>query len=184
MKGRIQPKTLVAVGLIAVCAFLVVRLILQTARAGAGAPAPRRVTSAPPAASSSAQRPSGVAAYDPTIRLDLLKSASGRELPQLLRDPFEFEPTPAQVQAKNAAAAAASRPPAPPPPPPIPLQALGYDQDEGGKLAAYLADDQDTYIVHEGEEFDKRFRVLKITPTMVEIEDETYHQTAQLPFPE
>jgi hypothetical protein len=37
-------------------------------------------------------------------------------------------------------------------------------------------------VIHEGETFAKRFRVLKITPNQVEVNDETTQQNIRLPF--
>jgi hypothetical protein len=79
-------------------------------------------------------------------------------------------------------APAAPAPPAPPAPPP--LKAVGYTEKAGGVKEAIVSDDQEIYIVHEGESFAKRFRVLKISPAAIEVDDETTHQTIRLPIPQ
>jgi hypothetical protein len=183
MKEKLNARALATVGLVALCGFLVVRLIVATAHVGAGAHS-LPLAAVRPAPARSGGAGDGMGAYDPRLHLDELARLSRRPLPRLDRDPFQFEPTPEQVQARNAAEAKANQPPAPPPLPPVPLKAVGFDQDDHGRYSACLVDDQEeTFVVHEGEEFDKRFRVLRITPAMVEIQDETYHQTVQLPFP-
>ncbi len=121
--------------------------------------------------------------YDPVLRLDVLRDLQARPLPKLDRNPFEFAPTPEEVKKKLEAARAATEPPPPPPPPPVPLKALGYSENNKGK-EAYLTDEQEIYVVHEGEEFARRFKAIKITPTQVEIEDESFHRTVQLLIPQ
>ncbi|HEY6293849.1 MAG TPA: hypothetical protein VI455_20030 [Terriglobia bacterium] len=125
------------------------------------------------------------ASNDAVLQLDVLKQLNSRSMPDLARNPFEFAPTPAQVQAQHEAEEREQHPAPPPPapPPPVPFKAMGYQQDSKGQRAAYLSDDQDTYIVHEGQEFGQRFKVLRITDTAVEVQDETYHQIVQLPYP-
>jgi hypothetical protein len=61
------------------------------------------------------------------------------------------------------------------------LKSLGYSE-KNGRQEAFVSDDDQTYVVHEGETFAQRYHVLKITPQFVEISDETTHQTVQLPF--
>ena len=39
-------------------------------------------------------------------------------------------------------------------------------------------------MVHEGEEFGKRYKAVKITPQQIEVEDQTTHQTGQLLIPQ
>ena len=46
------------------------------------------------------------------------------------------------------------------------------------------ADDAETYQVKEGEGFANKYKVISITPTLVEIEDESSHQKVELPFPQ
>jgi hypothetical protein len=120
------------------------------------------------------------------LRLDVLQQIDERPLPELTRNPFEFGPTPQEIeQAKQEKDRIEHPPPPPPPPPPpVPFKAMGYQQDAKGQRLAYLSDDQDTYIVREGQEFGQRFKVLKITDASVEVQDETYHQIVQLPYPQ
>lgn len=120
------------------------------------------------------------------LRLDALKEIDERPLPELTRNPFEFGPTPEDLRRAGEAKKLAEHPtpPSPPPPPPVPFKAMGYQQDTKGQRLAYLSDEQETYIVHEGQEFGQRFKVLKITDASVEVQDETYHQIVQLPYPQ
>lgn len=121
-----------------------------------------------------------LAHYDPELNLELLKQIESQPLPQLSRNPFEFPPPPAPP--KPAIEPGASQAAVPPPPPPLPLKAIGYSVKEGGVPEAVIVDDQDIYVVHIGETFAKRFRVLTLTPSNVEIEDASTQQTVQLPI--
>jgi hypothetical protein len=118
------------------------------------------------------------------LRLDVLKEIDERPLPELTRNPFEFGPTPAQIAEEERIKNTPPPPAPPPPPPPVPFKAMGYQQDTKGQRIAYLSDEQETYIVREGQEFGQRFKVLKITDASVEVQDETYHQIVQLPYPQ
>jgi hypothetical protein len=122
-----------------------------------------------------------LARYDPAVRLDLLKELQSRPLPKMARNPFEFGAKPAPATEPQPAALAPAQ--APPPAAP-PLKAVGYTEKAAGVREAIISDDQEIYIVHEGETFAKRFRVLKISPSVVEVDDDTTHQTIRLPIPQ
>ena len=168
-----------------VCLLLVVNLALRN---GVKAGASRAALSSrvAPAATRSQPLPDRVAdelaRYDPGVHLDLLKELQSRPLPKLARNPFEFEAKAAPPTPASAAAPAA--PAQPPPPAPPPLKAMGYTQKAGGVHEAIVTDDQEIYIVHEGDAFAQHFRVLKISPSAVEVDDETTHQTLRLPIPQ
>jgi len=183
MKTGSQIEKWVAGFLGVVCLALILNMVFRSgARAGGTRPPAR---SAAPAAR--ARAGSGVAAgsdelarYDPRVRLDLLKEIQDRPLPKLARNPWEFEARAARApQAKGEAPVAPAPPPKPPPPP---LKAVGVTQKSGGINEAIVSDEQEIYIVHEGETFARRFRVVKITPSQVEIDDDTTHETIRLPI--
>ena len=121
---------------------------------------------------------------DPTLRVQSLKEVAPTPLPDISRDPFDFgvpPPTPAQQAAQAARAAAIN---AAPPPPSIPFQAIGYSERTGSGPEAFLADSDQVYIVHDGEVISNRYKVVRITPAMVEVKDGASGETAQLPIPQ
>ena len=62
---------------------------------------------------------------------------------------------------------------------------MGYMEKAGGVKEATVTDDQDNiYVVHENDVFADHFKVLKISPTVIEIEDTTTQQSIQLPVPQ
>ena len=191
MTKRINLRRGATIGLALVSAFLLARLVLEATGwwGGLGSAAASPAAAAPPPASTGAAAPRSQAAPaavvpEPMLRLELLKALDSRPLPDFERSPFDFAPTPEEIKAKQAAVQAPPPPPpTPPPPPPIPFKAMGFQQDLQGKRIVYLSDEDGTYVVREGEEFGQHFKVLKITDESVEVQDETYHQTAQLPYP-
>jgi cell division protein FtsN len=144
-----------------------------------------------------------LATYDPEVAVAALEEFQARPGPKFERSPIDFgltvEQKKAQEQAEEQKQKEAETPPVPPPPPPPPpitLKALGYEEAQGGARQAFITDcidancsagdkEVDVYSVRAGEAFANRYKVLQITPTAVEVEDESgRHQKAQLPFPQ
>jgi hypothetical protein len=146
-----------------------------------------RVSAAPPAASRASGKldarraaKDDLARYDPSLDLALLKQIETHPLPESSRNPFEYPPPPPP---KPVATASGPANPAPPPPPPaLPLKAIGYSVKDGGIPEAAVTDAENLYVVHAGETFGKRYHVLSLTPNKVEIQDDTTHQTVELPI--
>ncbi|MGA7927573.1 MAG: hypothetical protein WCA20_16475 [Candidatus Sulfotelmatobacter sp.] len=61
--------------------------------------------------------------------------------------------------------------PAVPPPPPIPLKFFGFASRPGEPKKVFLIKGDDTFIAGEGEIVDRRYKVVKISPTSVDIQD-------------
>lgn len=121
--------------------------------------------------------------YDPTVHLDTLKEIRERSLPELNRNPFEFPPErPPEREIAGTPTSTGPGAPSAPPVPRVPLKALGFTEKSGGMREAIVTDDDQIFIVHEGETFARRFRVVRISPTMVELEDDTTHQSIRLPI--
>jgi hypothetical protein len=59
---------------------------------------------------------------------------------------------------------------------------VGYTQSGGGSGEAFVTLQEELFVVHEGETFAKRFRVVRLTPAVVEVFDETTQQTIRLPI--
>lgn len=141
-----------------------------------------------PAASTHQERAAGKDAASastlesPLLRLGLVKDLEKRTLPEIARNPFDFAPL-APPKRAGGAGAGASAATGPPPPPPIPLKAFGFSVDNQGRREAYLADAKEVYVVSKGTVVSKRFKVLQITPALVEVEDASSGQKAELPIP-
>jgi hypothetical protein len=114
---------------------------------------------------------------DPTLRMDLLNATektlyegSGRNIfvaqaevviPQVVGKP---NTDPAKVEE-------AYRTPTQPPPPPIPLKFFGFASKPGEPKKVFLSKDEDVFVAGEGEIVDRRYKVVHISPTSVEIQD-------------
>lgn len=182
MKGQVEKW---ATGFLAVvCALLILNLVMRGgARGGSPRPATSAVSSGGPLGRAAAGRSvDELARYDPRIRLEQLKELENRPLPKLARNPFELEVR--QASKQEQAAAPASTPSAPPAPPPFPLKVVGYTERAGGTPEAIVTDEDQIYVVHEGEVFAKRYHVLKISSAQVEIADDTTRQTVRLMVPQ
>jgi hypothetical protein len=163
---------------------LVVNLVAQYRSMQPGNSRPRRAPAkgAPMRAETgSSHAPDDLAKYDPDLHLDVLKKLDSRPLPDEVGTPFESVGG-APPQASQAPAALPSAPPAPPPPPP--LKAVGYNELPGGKKEAMVTYNDDLVVVHEGDLIGTKFKVTKIDPTMVVVEDGDAHKTLELPFPQ
>jgi hypothetical protein len=130
---------------------------------------------------------SELARADPNLEVQALKEFETRPFPKNTRDPFDFSaPPPSQIHA-----AGAGGPGGPggiggstaPAPPQISLQAIGYSLRVGVGGEAYLADSDQVYIVHQGDVVSKQYRILRVTPAMVEVKNEASGQTVQLSIP-
>jgi hypothetical protein len=56
-------------------------------------------------------------------------------------------------------------------PPPIPLKFFGFASKKGEPKKIFLSKGEDVFIAGEGEIVDRRYKVVRITPTSVEIQD-------------
>jgi len=206
MNSTARTEKWAAIGLGVVSLFLIVRLVVQynqvrvgakrraavipvkpvhrgTAGTGIG-PSHAKPASLPGAKAAAGKQkpPDELLRYNSVVKLDLLKEFEERPLPELKRDPFEFVsvPTPAsRAQTPGQVPA-----PAPPPPPPVTLKVMGYSEGAGGASEAMVSDEDQVFVVHAGDSVGARYKVIKITPTTVTVEDATVHQTVDLPVPQ
>jgi hypothetical protein len=73
-------------------------------------------------------------------------------------------------------------PPQPPPPPPIELKFYGFATPAGGAKRIFLAHNEDVFIAKEGEIVDRRYKVVRISPTSVEILDVLSNNRQSIPL--
>ncbi|MGH9529464.1 MAG: hypothetical protein ACRD2S_06035 [Terriglobales bacterium] len=124
---------------------------------------------------------------DPTLRLDLLKVSEDTKYEGKGRDIFRAE---AEVipKAKFPAIVAHTVPPPnpgpqlPPPPPPINLKFYGFASRPGEPKKIFLSQGDDVFIAGEGDIVDRRYKVLQISPTSVEIEDVLTNNRQSIPL--
>jgi len=123
---------------------------------------------------------------DPTLHLELLdhkvKYEAGRnifemEAPKIEQPKFEVRQTPPPG------------PPTPtptPPPPPIPLKYYGYANKPGEARKIFLSEGERNnsvvFIAKQGDIVDRRYKVVQIAPTSVQIEDVLYNNKQNIPL--
>jgi hypothetical protein len=73
-------------------------------------------------------------------------------------------------------------PPPVAPPPPITLKFFGFANRPGETKKVFLAQGEDIFIAAEGDIVDRRYRVLHITPTAVDVEDVLNNNRQSLPL--
>jgi len=171
----------VSLALIAHLVFQLTHSSLTVARPIAKAPSHPNAKPLPEAGGAK-KAPDELSRYNPFVDLELAKELASRPLPELTRNPFDFVSAPTRALPAPVATAAAAAPPAPPPP--VTLKPMGYSEGEGGKKEAMVSDEDQVFVVHEGDSVGTRYKIVKITPTVITVEDATVHQTVDLPVPQ
>ncbi|MFZ0806592.1 MAG: hypothetical protein WAN03_10440 [Candidatus Sulfotelmatobacter sp.] len=117
---------------------------------------------------------------DPTLRLDLLASSEQTKYEGNGRNIFvsqrEVEiPVPLAGGSPDAKRAAEEADkyhlPNIPPPTPIPLKFFGFASKPGEPKKIFLQNGEDIFVAGEGEIVNRRYKVLRISPTSVEMQD-------------
>lgn len=112
---------------------------------------------------------------DPTLRLDLLALSEKTEYRGNGRNIFVSQaedvkiPQPVVPVVTDHAQDYVT--PTPPPPPPIPLKFYGFASSPGEPKKIFLKNGDDVFVAGEGEIVDRRYKVIRITNTSVEIQD-------------
>jgi hypothetical protein len=127
-----------------------------------------------------------VASLDPTLRFDLLKSSEDQEYTGGKRNIFQAqaEEIPKPVVSAVKQQPQIFTPPPPPPPPPIPLKFYGYASKPGEAKRIFLSNGDDIFIGAEGEVINRRYRIVHITNSSVEIEDILNNNRQTIPLPQ
>lgn len=87
---------------------------------------------------------------------------------------------PAQIEATGPVGPPA--PPPPPPPPPITLKFFGFANKPGEPKKIFLSQDGDVFIAVEGDIVNRRYKIIHISPTSVEVEDVLYNNRQSIPL--
>ena len=147
------------------------------------------------------EKPIDPTTIDPTLRTNLLAKVQAVEIAGGSRNLFQFSAPPAKVELpkgdepkvavfRKVGPEPPPPPPAPqpkpvdPPPPPIPLKYYAYwvSRDNGKRTACFL-DNEEILMAGEGETVKRRYRVIRINPSSVVMEDLDYkgkQQTLEL----
>jgi len=115
---------------------------------------------------------------DPTLRLDLLAASektqyqgNGRNIFVSQAEDIPAPVAPANVDHQKVQEQAAYVAPVPAAPPPIPLKFYGFASRPGEPKKIFLKLNDDVFVAGEGEIVDRRYKVIRITNTSVDIQD-------------
>ena len=188
-----RKKLYAAIVLMVLAAYGVFSLLARPQTpAAAAAPAPTPGVRKQPARRPAAAKPAQPAEenLDPTLRLSELNASEGVKYAGTGRNIFraqEQEPPKAAVTPMTDKRGTPTPTPAPvytpPQPPPIPLRFYGFASNSGDpKKKIFLSEGDNIFIAEEGQVIDRRFRVVKIGKTSVEIEDLLNNNTQSIPL--
>ena len=148
-----------------------------TSSAPAGSPVTRR------AASGKRSAASPVRSLDPTLRLDWLRESEEIKYEGIGRNIFQAKvEIPKIITKVNTDQQQPAPAPTPVPPPPILLKFYGFASKPGEPRKVFLSKDGDVFIAGEGDIVDRRYRVLRITPVSVEVEDVLNNNRQSIPL--
>jgi len=163
-------KTGFAVALIAVALFMLIRWFMGQNIAPAAGNQARTTRPA-----------SRVNALDPTLRTDLLKESEqskyenkGRnifvahvEIPAPIKEPIKA-PDPIIPQQNT--------------PPPIDIKFFGFANKPGEAKSIFLSRGEDIWVAKEGDVINRRYRIIKINPNSVDVEDVLSNNRQSIPL--
>jgi len=116
---------------------------------------------------------------DPRLRLDVLQASEGVEYKGNGRNIFRVGPEPVKVLPKAVAPALVSKAP---PPPRINLKYFGFATRQGASQKVFLSEGDDVFVASAGDIVNRRYKILRVTPTSVEVEDVISNVRQTLPL--
>jgi hypothetical protein len=122
---------------------------------------------------------------DPTLRYDWLKASEDTKYEGTGRNIFQAQaeiPKPVAPAQTPDELQKTQGPPPPPPPPPINLKFFGFASKPGEAKKVFLSEGEDVFIAAEGEVVNRHYKVLRISPTSVEIEDVLNNNRQNIPL--
>jgi hypothetical protein len=191
-----RNKLIVAVGLMGLATVLVLRMLFSSGPAPvpspatttsqvAPSPATRARTAARLRTSRAGARKVSPAPHslDPTLRYDWLDISEKNQYEGNGRNIFLAQAEiPKPVAPASPDQLEAQIPQGPPPPPPINLKFYGFASKPGEPKKIFLSQGEDVFIASEGEIVDRRYKILRITPMSVEVEDVLNNNRQSIPL--
>jgi hypothetical protein len=120
---------------------------------------------------------------DPTLQLDLLRQSEDTKYAGMGRNIFVAGSQPIENPKANGTDKAEhyTLPPIPPPPP-INLKFFGFASKPGEPKKIFLSQGEDIFIAGEGDIVDRRYRILRILPASVDVEDVLNNNRQSIPL--
>jgi hypothetical protein len=122
---------------------------------------------------------------DPTLQLDLLRQSEDTKYAGMGRNIFVAGSLPIENPRKNGTTDKQAKHytlPSIPPPPPINLKFFGFASKPGEPKKVFLSKGEDVFIAGEGDIVDRRYRILRISPASVDVEDVLNNNRQSIPL--
>jgi hypothetical protein len=191
-----RVKTLIAVVLMAGALYLAYRGFAPDttpAPVNASATSPAAVQQPPAGQPPAARRISGQSSatvltqsIDPRLRLDLINTSQNTKYEGGARNIFLAAAEPSQEIPKAVTPPIDPNPQptvyTPPVPPPINIKFFGFASRPGDPKQVFLLQNGDIFVAKEGEIVNRRYKVVRINPTSIEVEDMLNNNRQSIPL--
>ena len=181
-----KKKLILAVVLMAAAILVVGKFLFYSTGSGpaAASPAPAPETSRAKAGGGGKKPVLLARSLDPELRYDWLQASENTKYQGNGRNIFRAQeiviPKPAAPPTKTPPPPPVD--PGPPPPPPINLKFFGFANRPGEAKKVFLEQGEDIFVASEGDIVNRRYKVLKIAPTSVEVEDVLNNNRQSIPL--
>jgi hypothetical protein len=189
MKTVQESKTKQRIAIVlAIVAILVVARTFMTMGGPNSAPAPAAAPAAPVSSSSPIKGKLQLSdTMDPRLQLDLLANSEEVKYEGKGKNIFTAAPEVAAVIPKVVVSPLKTTPPppavyVPPPPPPINLKFFGITNTKGEKPKVFLSQGEDIWIAREGDVVNRHYKIVRISPNTVEVEDLLNNNRQSIPL--
>jgi hypothetical protein len=119
---------------------------------------------------------------DPRLRLDLLAQAEQTKYTGSGRNIFSDQPPPPPAP-KVVEQPVQPQHTGPPPPPPINLKFFGFASSKGDPTKkVFLSQGEDVFVAREGEIVQRRYKILRINQTSIDVEDVLTNNRQTIPL--
>jgi hypothetical protein len=181
-----KKKLIIAIVLMVGALFLIGQFLFSSG----STPSSPQASSSPPDSGAARSRGRGkkliasARSLDPELRYDWLKASEDTKYQGNGRNIFRAQ----EVVIQKPIAPAVKTPPpppqptGPPPPPPINLKFFGFANRPGEAKKVFLEQGEDIFVASEGDIVNRRYKVLHIAPTAVEVEDVLNNNRQSIPL--
>lgn len=181
-----RNKLILAIALGVIALVLVGRWMFVSGGSTAAAPATSTApTAAPRLAAGGGKASAALRSLDPTLRYDWLSASEDTKYSGTGRNIFLAQEIPQPIApgaTDHPQNVPPPPPPGPPPPPPINLKFFGFANKPGETKKVFLSQGEDVFIAAEGDIIDRRYKILRITPLSVEVEDVLTNNRQSIPL--
>lgn len=182
-----KKKLIIAIVLMAVALIVIGEYLFNSSSApSASAPSAATEESAAPRGKTKPGKKTMTLArsLDPELRFDWLKASEDTKYQGNGRNIFRAQEVviPKPIAKPTKVEPVVQQPTGPPPPPPITLKFFGFANRPGESKKVFLEQGEDIFVASEGDIVDRRYKVLRIGPTFVEVEDVLNNNRQSIPL--